>query len=51
LALTNATLPYVLTLADKGWEKACEEHEDLRKGLNIVAGKVVCKAVAETFGI
>ncbi len=51
LALTNATLPYVLTLADKGWEKACEEHEDLRKGLNIVNGKVVCKAVAETFGI
>jgi len=51
LALTNATLPYVLTLADKGWEKACEEHEDLRKGLNIVEGKVVCKAVAETFGI
>lgn len=51
LALTNATLPYVLTLADKGWKKACEEHEDLRKGLNIVEGKVVCKAVAETFGI
>lgn len=51
LALTNATLPYVLTLADKGWEKACEEHQDLRKGLNIVKGKVVCKAVAETFGI
>jgi alanine dehydrogenase len=51
LALTNATLPYVLTLADKGWEKACEEHEDLRKGLNIVEGTVVCKAVAETFGI
>lgn len=51
LALTNATLPYVLTLADKGWEKACEEHDDLRKGLNIVEGKVVCKAVAETFGI
>jgi alanine dehydrogenase len=51
LALTNATLPYVLTLANKGWKKACEEHDDLRKGLNIVEGKVVCKAVADTFGL
>jgi alanine dehydrogenase len=51
LALTNATLPYAVKLADLGWEKACELHEDLRKGLNIVRGKVVCEAVAETFGI
>lgn len=51
LALTNATLPYAVKLANAGWEKACEMHEDLRKGLNIVEGKVVCKAVAETFGI
>lgn len=51
LALTNATLPYALKLANMGWEKACEMHEDLRAGLNIVEGKVVCKAVAETFGI
>jgi len=51
LALTNATLPYALTLANMGWEKACEMHEDLRKGLNIVNGKVVCKAVADTFGL
>lgn len=49
LALTNATLPYALKLANLGWEKACEESEDLRKGLNIVNGKVVCKAVADTF--
>lgn len=51
LALTNATLPYALKLANMGWEKACEENEDLRKGLNIVDGKVVCKAVADTFGL
>lgn len=51
LALTNATLPYAVKLADLGWEKACELHEDLRKGLNIVRGKVVCEAVAETFGL
>ncbi len=51
LALTNATLPYALKLANSGWEKACEQSEDLRKGLNIVNGKVVCKAVADTFGL
>ena len=51
LALTNATLPYAVTLADIGWEQACLKHEDLQKGLNIVNGKVVCKAVAETFGL
>jgi len=50
LALTNATLPYAVILANMGWEKACEKHEDLHKGLNIINGKVVCKAVAETFG-
>jgi alanine dehydrogenase len=51
LALTNATLPYALLLANMGWEKACDKHEDLKNGLNIVNGKVVCKAVAETFGL
>ena len=51
LALTNATLPYAVILANMGWEKACEKHEDLQKGLNIVKGKVVCKAVADTFGL
>jgi alanine dehydrogenase len=51
LALTNATLPYAVKLANKGWEIACSENEDLRKGLNIVQGKVVCEAVAETFGL
>jgi len=51
LALTNATLPYAVKLANLGWEKACEENEDLRKGLNIVNGNVVCQAVADTFGL
>lgn len=51
LALTNATLPYALKLANMGWEEACEEYKDLRKGLNIVKGDVVYKAVAETFGL
>ena len=51
LALTNATLPYVTALADKGWQKACEDDPALAKGLNIVEGKVVYKAVADVFGI
>jgi alanine dehydrogenase len=50
LALTNATLPYALKLADMGWEKACELNEDLRKGLNIVDGRIVHPAVAESIG-
>ncbi|MEE0864240.1 MAG: alanine dehydrogenase [Alistipes sp.] len=51
LALTNATMPYVLQLANKGWEQACRENEELRKGLNIVDGKVVYKPVAEAWGL
>jgi len=50
LALTNATLPYVITLANEGWEKACEMDHGLRLGLNIVKGKIVYQAVAEAFG-
>lgn len=51
LALTNATLPYALILANMGWEAACEKYRDLRKGLNIIKGDVVYKAVAHTFGL
>ncbi len=51
LALTNATLPYAIKLAEKGWKEACREHEDLRKGLNIIEGKVVYAGVAEAFGL
>ena len=51
LALTNATLPYAIQLADKGWEKACEENSSLKEGLNVVHGKVVHPAVAEAFNL
>jgi alanine dehydrogenase len=50
-ALTNATFPYVLQIADKGYEKAMEENEALRKGLNLINGKVVCAGVATSFGL
>ncbi|MBX7127096.1 MAG: alanine dehydrogenase, partial [Cyclobacteriaceae bacterium] len=48
-ALTNATLPYALKLAGQGWKKAAQESAELRKGLNIINGKVVYKAVADAF--
>ena len=51
LALTNATLPYALQLADKGWRKACSDNEELRKGLNVVEGKVVYRQVAEAWSL
>lgn len=51
LALTNATLPYALQLADKGWQKACADNEELRKGLNVAEGKVVYREVAEAWGL
>lgn len=51
IALTNATLPYAVKLAEDGWKKACSEDKALRKGLNIVKGKVVYKGVAEAFGL
>ncbi len=51
LALTNATLPYVLRLADMGWREACQADEGLAAGVNIVKGKVVFPAVAEAFGL
>lgn len=51
LALTNATLPYAIQLANKGWKKACADSLDLRLGLNIINGDVVYKGVAETFGL
>ena len=50
-ALTNATFPYVLQIADKGFEKAMEENEALRKGLNLIDGQVVYLAVAESLGL
>lgn len=49
MALTNATLPYALQLANKGWRRALRDNPSLAKGLNIVDGKVVYRAVAEAF--
>ena len=51
LALTNATLPYVIALANKGWRKACKEDPALALGLNVVEGKVVYRAIADVFGL
>lgn len=51
LALTNATLPYIIKLANKGWQKACREDKGLALGLNIVDGKIVYPAVAEAFNL
>jgi alanine dehydrogenase len=51
LALTNATLPYALQLANKGWKKALKENPALLKGLNVADGKVTYAGVAEAFGM
>ena len=49
LALTNVTLPYVLSLADKGWERACSADPSLQKGLNIVSGEIVYEEIKSIF--
>ena len=51
IALTNATLPYAIQLAEKGWKQACKERTDLKLGLNIINGKVVYKGVADAFDL
>lgn len=51
LALTNATLPYAIQLANKGWKKACKENKELEMGLNVVEGKVVYRGVSDAFGL
>jgi len=50
-ALTNATFPYILQIADKGYEKALKENEALRKGLNLMDGKLICQGVANSLGM
>jgi alanine dehydrogenase len=50
LALTNATLPYAVAIANKGWKKAMKEDPSLKKGLNIDKGKLVYKPVADATG-
>jgi alanine dehydrogenase len=51
LALTNATLPYVLQLANKGWKNACAENAALKRGLNVIAGNVVYQGVADAWNL
>ncbi len=51
LALTNATLPYALRLADKGWRDACKADPGLAEGVNIVDGKITYEAVAEAWNL
>ena len=51
LALTNATLPYAIRLADKGWEQACAEDSGLKLGLNIINSKITFPGVAEAFNM
>ena len=51
LALTNATLPYVVQLANKGWKAACSDNLELKKGLNVVNGAVVYKGVADAWNL
>mgnify|MGYP000411229532 CR=1 FL=1 len=50
-ALTNATIGYAIEIANKGWRKACLENEPLKKGLNIINGNIVYKAVADAFDL
>ncbi len=51
LALTNATLPYAIKLANLGWKDACRQDRALKLGLNVVDGKIVYPGVAEAFGM
>ena len=50
-ALTNATFPYARMLANKGWVEAAKASKEIRTGVNIVDGKITCKAVAEAFNL
>ncbi|BBO83467.1 alanine dehydrogenase [Desulfosarcina ovata subsp. sediminis] len=50
-ALTNATLPYALKIADQGWKPAMQASREIRLGANVVDGKITYRAVAEAFGL
>ncbi len=50
-ALTNATMPYMLALAGKGWKKACQEDKALSFGINTCNGQVFYKGVADALGL
>jgi alanine dehydrogenase len=51
LALTNATLPYAVEIANKGWQKAMQENEEIKLGANVLKGQITYKAVAEAFNL
>jgi alanine dehydrogenase len=51
LALTNATLPYVLEMADKGWKKTLQENSEIKRGANVVQGKVTFRGVADALNL
>ena len=51
IALTNATLPYVVEIADKGWKRAARENSSIASGLNVVDGKVTCRGVSDALGL
>jgi alanine dehydrogenase len=51
LALTNATLPYAIEIAGKGWRRAFQENPEIRRGANVVKGKLTYRGVADAFGL
>ena len=51
IALGNATMPFMLALADKGWRRACEDDPHLLNGLNVHAGSLTCYAAGKALGI
>jgi alanine dehydrogenase len=51
MALTNATLPYAVEIADKGWSRTMKENVEIKRGANVVQGKVTYKGVADAFGL
>jgi alanine dehydrogenase len=51
LALTNATLPHVLEIADKGWKNALQENSAIKRGANVVKGNVTFKGVADALNL
>jgi alanine dehydrogenase len=51
MALTNATLPYAVEIANKGWKKAMQENPEIKKGANVIQGQITFKGVADAFGM
>jgi alanine dehydrogenase len=51
MALTNATLPYALEIANKGWRTAMAENIEIRRGANVINGNITYKGVADAFGL